>query len=479
MLGPAVFGEGEYLELASGLDLIGDADVGAAKTIDGLFGIADEKQLSRRQRQGWPRVLLNVGVGVAGQVEGDFGLQGVGVLKFVDEDVGILALEVSPRAVIEQQIASPHQQVVKGAYAVALAFRLEGENKMTAQFLQEFDQVRRTGCNLKCLTDLAKISPDLRGRHRPVSRCPGTAARNNWRTFFQRLRHGIGVVAGGGCRIERGDCVVDLCPEQIGRVAAPGSQCPQFLRGVRRQRRQVDAFDAAVAAEVMVAVAEDAGEIPPPSQADPGSDQGAEDVVQVGGNAGVRPEGPFQPTLPGFVEALGRGQIVQLQPAWGKADVRGPFAEQLSGEAVDGLDGCLVYILDSGFDPRPFICRHRTEDIVGITGVVVSEELFHSGTDAVGQFGGSGFGEGDGHQLVHGCAAVRGAGFDQGYDPGDQGIGFSGTGAGLHQEIGIQVVSNLLLGGPVCAGSGLIVRGGHGSTSCADESKRPRRRPGR
>ena len=169
----------------------------------------------------------------------------------------------------------------------------------------------RTGCNPERLTDLAKSSPDVRGGHRPVSRCPGTAAGKNWRTFFQRLRHGIGVVAGGG-RIEGGDCVVYSRPEQIGWVAAFGSQRPQLLRGPRRQRRQVDAFDAAVAAEVMVAVAEDAGEIPPPSHADLGSDQGAEDVVQVGGNTGVRPEGPFQPTLPGFVEALGRGQIVQL-----------------------------------------------------------------------------------------------------------------------------------------------------------------------
>src|ERR1700722_2559798 len=68
-------------------------NVGAAEFVDRLLGIAYYKELSWRGRHVQP---IRFGWIVGGEQQQDFSLQGVGVLKLVDEDVGEAVLQVTP-----------------------------------------------------------------------------------------------------------------------------------------------------------------------------------------------------------------------------------------------------------------------------------------------------------------------------------------------------------------------------------------------
>ena len=126
------------------------------------------------------------------------------------------------------------------------------------------------------------------------------------------------------------------------------------------------------------------------------------------------------------------------------------FPEQLGGEAVDGLDGGLVQFGDGLADVSAVVGRQvRGQEVVGVVGVVVVQELFQAGADAFGQLGGGGFGEGDGDDAGHWVA-----GFDQGDGAAHQGVGFAGAGAGLNDEVGVEVVDDALGGVGIVGGRG-------------------------
>ena len=75
--------------------------------------------LARGQLQLIPRSTGDVHIGLSSEVKGDFGLQGISVLEFVNEDMGIPGLEIATGLFIApQQAASPYQQVIRGGYTV-------------------------------------------------------------------------------------------------------------------------------------------------------------------------------------------------------------------------------------------------------------------------------------------------------------------------------------------------------------------------
>ena len=126
LLRAAVFGDGQPFQLPAILDLLDDAQVGTAKAVDGLLVVADDEQLAGLQRQRMPVSAAGadggVGVSGGGQVESDFGLQRVGVLELVNQEVGVLLLEMGAGGGrITQQVARPDQQVVKSSHTVGLA----------------------------------------------------------------------------------------------------------------------------------------------------------------------------------------------------------------------------------------------------------------------------------------------------------------------------------------------------------------------
>ncbi len=84
-------------------------DVGAAEAIDGLLGIADQGEGALAQGDLVPAG----GGGVAlAEEEDDLGLQRVGVLELVDEDMVEEALELAADAAVPgQEVAEPDQQI--------------------------------------------------------------------------------------------------------------------------------------------------------------------------------------------------------------------------------------------------------------------------------------------------------------------------------------------------------------------------------
>ena len=86
-----------------------DPDVGATEPVDRLFRIANQEQASRD----WPDTPpVRLGLVVGREQQQDLGLQRVGVLELVDEDVGEALLEASPdHRVAADEVAGAHQQI--------------------------------------------------------------------------------------------------------------------------------------------------------------------------------------------------------------------------------------------------------------------------------------------------------------------------------------------------------------------------------
>ena len=100
-----------------------ERDVGAAEAVDALLGIANQEQLARCEADVTPVGRKRQSVALVGaEIEGDFGLQRIGVLKLVHEDAPVAPLSrMSDRWLVAQQVARPRQQVLKRSYAVRLA----------------------------------------------------------------------------------------------------------------------------------------------------------------------------------------------------------------------------------------------------------------------------------------------------------------------------------------------------------------------
>ena len=90
-------------------------DVGAAKSIDRLFGIAHQEQLAGERRNVPPVRLLRI---IRSEKQEDLSLQRVSILKLVHKDVLELVLQVfADRAVLDQEIADLEKEVDKIQFA--------------------------------------------------------------------------------------------------------------------------------------------------------------------------------------------------------------------------------------------------------------------------------------------------------------------------------------------------------------------------
>src|SRR5438477_9307208 len=112
---------------AGGLDQFADfevgRDVGSAETIDRLLRIADDEQRSGARPQLSPILLFEI---LACQIEQDFCLQRIGVLKLVDQHVRKSMLEVTAHGrMIAQHVARECEEILKGERAVPAAFHRE------------------------------------------------------------------------------------------------------------------------------------------------------------------------------------------------------------------------------------------------------------------------------------------------------------------------------------------------------------------
>ena len=93
-------------------------NVGAPETVDGLLGVADDEQLAPLGGDLLPRGGAGLFRDAVGyrlcQVHGYFGLDGVGILRFVDEQVGEASAEVvADFDVVAEELPRPDQQVVE------------------------------------------------------------------------------------------------------------------------------------------------------------------------------------------------------------------------------------------------------------------------------------------------------------------------------------------------------------------------------
>jgi len=84
-------------------------DVGAPEAVDRLLGVAHDEELPRHGLHLAP--VASGGIG-GGEQQQDLGLEGIGVLELVHEDVGEPPLEVGPRlVVVAHEVARAHQQI--------------------------------------------------------------------------------------------------------------------------------------------------------------------------------------------------------------------------------------------------------------------------------------------------------------------------------------------------------------------------------
>ena len=93
-------------------------DVGPAKSIDRLFGIADDEDFAGSQFHLAP-VLGRSALGF-GEIEQDLVLDRIGILKFVDEDRAVAPFEVGAHVIlVADEIACAHEQAIEGKMAFA------------------------------------------------------------------------------------------------------------------------------------------------------------------------------------------------------------------------------------------------------------------------------------------------------------------------------------------------------------------------
>ena len=97
-----------------------ERDVGPSEPVDRLLGVGDEEKLPRDGHHLAPVVLGGIR---RGEKEKDLGLEGIGVLELVDEDVSEARLELAPDlGVLFQKVAGASEEVEK---IEAPSFRLQ------------------------------------------------------------------------------------------------------------------------------------------------------------------------------------------------------------------------------------------------------------------------------------------------------------------------------------------------------------------
>ncbi len=126
VVGQALAGIAQPLE-----QVVVDGDVCTAKAVDALLGVTDDEQFSGHELSVTPigRQCATIAL-LSAQIDGDLGLQWVGVLELIDEHALVASLNrVANGGVVAEQVTRPREEVVeaRGARRAALADTLEGE----------------------------------------------------------------------------------------------------------------------------------------------------------------------------------------------------------------------------------------------------------------------------------------------------------------------------------------------------------------
>ena len=144
--GAEVAGEAERLRGDEAPHLQEQLDVGAAEAVDGLLRVADEEEAARVDHEPGPvgrgatgRVGEDRVVGRdAGDAHGELGLDGIGVLELVEEQVRPATPQLGDdHRVRAEQVAGEHEQVVE----VERARRPPGRGRLEGEVAQLDDQV--------------------------------------------------------------------------------------------------------------------------------------------------------------------------------------------------------------------------------------------------------------------------------------------------------------------------------------------------
>ena len=192
------------------------------------------------------------------------------------------------------------------------------------------------------------------------------------------------------------------------------------------------------------------------ARSDAGPKQMAQYPLQLGARIGAVAQRPIQPLAPSFGEILSRVQFVPLRPARRQPHRHGPLAEQLGGEAVDGLDGRPVQLGDGVADALEFFIRpcdfskiralHPILDqrIIRAGPVFVIQQILHAGADPFRQFRRCHLGEGDGNDVLHLDASLH-----QRDHAADQCVSLARAGPRLNDQVGVQVADDAPAGAGV------------------------------
>ena len=392
------------------------ADIGAAEAIDRLLGIADQEERARPDPEPGPVVIAIDRL--AAQPPEDFGLQRIGVLELIDEDMREALSQRAPDIVmVAQQIARGEDQIVEvelGARALVVAIALQDRTRLLDQRRQNLAgrglKKRSPGVAAGGVVDLggdrsADRHRPWRGRpaspRRPI--CPSCDRRRRRRPWCKgpdagrevRSRTRPAGVAGSGPAAS----AVAISPSRwtittvSGSVAAvPAHEGREIRRGLPERRQMTvkrgDGWcrEGAAAAQIL-------GDLMDERHGLTGAVQHhfGEDAALVAGQALA------QPAIDDFEE--GEIGLVAVHDAGAGIDVglRRIGLDQALAEAVDGRAGDFV---DRGARGREIVAL-RLRQAVGqrhaqFGGDVAGREVGDKFADAREQLAGRELGEGDG-----------------------------------------------------------------------------------
>ena len=120
-----------------------DSDVRTAEAVDRLLGITNQEQLSWNGPDIAPIGLVSI---VGGEQQEDLGLEWVGILELVDEEVGKALLQLGANAVVVSNEVARLDQEIEEIEAAGASFQFFiGADRRLQRLLKERGKVRITG----------------------------------------------------------------------------------------------------------------------------------------------------------------------------------------------------------------------------------------------------------------------------------------------------------------------------------------------
>jgi hypothetical protein len=136
------------------LHFLVDSDVRTAEAVDRLLGITNQEQLPRNRTDIAPIGLARI---VGGEQQEDLGLQWVGILELVDEEVGKSLLQLGANAaVVSNEVARLDEEIEEIEAAGASLQLFVAPDRRLQRLLKEWGKVRITGGD-----ESAKVLLDL------------------------------------------------------------------------------------------------------------------------------------------------------------------------------------------------------------------------------------------------------------------------------------------------------------------------------